>query len=63
MALGIKREAYEKLGESVSAYDLSKQITQAKKVEGAEFLKEVPADTLGLEMLNLDKAYQNILGE
>ena len=57
IALEVKIYAYRAYGKSLSEYDLTKQLTDAKKEH--TWLKDFSAQTLELEIHNLDKAYKD----
>ena len=59
IALEVKIYAYRAHGKSLSEYDLTKQLTDAKKEH--TWLKDFSAQTLELEIHNLDKAYKDFL--
>ena len=52
-----KIKLYEATKQSISSYDLIKELPKLKKEK--EFLKEVPSQTLQQSILDLDKAYKN----
>lgn len=63
LALETKTTAYKSAGVSLSAYDLSKQLTDLKKDPAAAWLNEVPAISLIWSLNNLDRAYKNFFRE
>lgn len=56
-ALNIEEENYKNDGKFISGYDLTKMFTQFKKQEGNEWLKEIPACTTKIAILNCAEAY------
>lgn len=57
LMLDKKIKLYEATKQSISSYDLIKELPGLKKEK--EFLKEVPSQTLQQSILDLDKAYKN----
>lgn len=50
--------AYQSNGTNLSEFDLCKQLTDAKKEEGFEWIKEVPSQTLQGVIQQLDNSYK-----
>lgn len=57
--LETRREIYEATGKTISQFDLCKQVKDLKNTEGFEWLKEVPAQSLQVAVLNACTAYKN----
>jgi len=60
--LDYKIKIYKK-GIKYSAYDAIKDFTEIKKIEGYEWLREINAQTIQQEILNLDNAFQKFFKE
>ena len=56
-ALNLSNERYQKDKTTFKKYDLIKEITNLKKQEETEWLKEVNSQTLQQSIINLDKAF------
>lgn len=59
LTLEYKTMMYQEHNISLSRYDIQKELTGAKKLEGFEWIKKVPAQVLQQVIVRLDKAFQN----
>lgn len=57
--LALRKETYEKTGETINYYDCAKDMTGLKQQEETLWLKEVDATALQCSLLDLDDAYQH----
>ena len=57
LALEIKQTAYKKMGKSLSAYDLNKQLPDLRK--DFDWIEDVPAQVLQDAVFRMDKSYQS----
>lgn len=58
IALEYRKYLYAQKGQSISKFDLIKQLPEMKKVEGFEWISNVPSQTLQAVIERLDNAYQ-----
>lgn len=58
LALETKIRAWESIQHSLSAYDLMKQLTELKRLQGYEWIRDCSSQSLESELANLDKAYK-----
>lgn len=56
--LNLQKETYKNEKRYISKFDMTKEITKLKKVEGQEFLSLTSKDTLDLAAEDLDNSYQ-----
>ena len=58
-ALGARRKAYARRGETLSSVDLSRILTRIKRSRSKGWLGEVPSSCLAQKLRDLDTAYRN----
>ena len=62
-ALAKRIEAYQTEGKRINAIDLCRMLTELKKQEGMEWLKEVSNECLQQSIRNLDSAFTRFFRE
>ena len=62
-ALAKRIEAYQNEGKRINAVELCKMLTDLKKAEGMEWLKEVSNECLQQSIRNLDSAFTRFFRE
>lgn len=56
-------KAYKETGKNISCFDLMKRVTQMKKEQETEWLKEVHSQPLQMALRNLDNAFTNFFNK
>ena len=59
LCLAWRSNLYEALGESVTGVDLSRELTWLKRLEGYDWLREVPSTVLTQALRDQDRAFRN----